>query len=339
MRAANASHAPHSASPLAIASALAAVYVIWGSTYLAIRFALEGGYPPLLMAGGRFLIAGGLMYAVLRWRKVAAPTPVQWRNVAFMGLLLLGFGNGMVCIAEQTVSSGLAAVAVASAPLWMGLFSAMRGEHPRRLEWIGLGIGFIGVLWLNAGSSLTATPVGLVALLIAPLAWSFGSIWSRGGDLPPCLELRGDHLDQVLQEVPWPSRPPAAADTADTIGEHATDATDATDAEDAKDNALPDAPDTDTTHLAFGVTLDQIDTLNRLIETITAHGDVVAATDLAEFADGTLSVVGHAIFDAACEVREVLDEVNAQRLGPAIGLPSRVREARAGYGPAGASLH
>ncbi|MHC9086367.1 drug/metabolite exporter YedA [Luteimonas sp. RIT-PG2_3] len=184
MRAANASHAPHSASPLAIASALAAVYVIWGSTYLAIRFALEGGYPPLLMAGGRFLIAGGLMYALLRWRKIAAPTPVQWRNVAFMGLLLLGFGNGMVCIAEQTVSSGLAAVAVASAPLWMGLFSAMRGEHPRRLEWIGLGIGFIGVLWLNAGSSLTATPVGLVALLIAPLAWSFGSIWSRGRDLP-----------------------------------------------------------------------------------------------------------------------------------------------------------
>ncbi len=151
----------------------------------------------------------------------------------------------------------------------------------------------------------------------------------RMGELTSCLELLGDHLDQVLQEVSWPPRS-AAADAADTIDEDATDET---------YSVSPDAPDTDNADLAFGVTLDQIDTLNRLIETITAHGDVVAAADMAEFADGTLSVVGHAIFDAAGEVREVLDEVNAQRLGPATGLPSRVREARAGYGPAGASLH
>ena len=179
-----ASVGPASASTLAVALALAAVYLIWGSTYLAIRFALEGGFPPLLMAGGRFVLAGGLMLAALRLRGVATPTRAQWRNCAFMGVLLLGLGNGMVCIAQQTVSSGLAAVAVASAPLWMGLFSTMRGDHPKRIEWIGLAIGFAGVLWLNAGSSLTATPVGLVALLIAPIAWSFGSIWSRGRDLP-----------------------------------------------------------------------------------------------------------------------------------------------------------
>lgn len=169
---------------LGIALALAAVYIIWGSTYLGIRFALEGGYPPLLMAGGRFLIAGIVMYAALRLRGMPAPTPAQWRNCALMGALLLGGGNGLVCIAEQTVSSGLAAVAVASAPLWIGLFSAMRGQRPGRMEWIGLGIGFVGVVWLNAGSSLTASPQGLVALLIAPLAWSFGSVWSRGRDLP-----------------------------------------------------------------------------------------------------------------------------------------------------------
>jgi drug/metabolite transporter (DMT)-like permease len=175
---------PVRASPLPIACALALVYVVWGSTYLAIRFALEGGWPPLLMAGARFLVAGVLMYAVLRWRGVPPPTHAQWRNVTVMAVLLLGFGNGMVCIAEQTVSSGLAAVAVASAPLWMGLFAAMRGQYPARLEWIGLGIGFLGVAWLNAGSSLTGTPVGLVALLIAPLAWAYGSIWSRGRDLP-----------------------------------------------------------------------------------------------------------------------------------------------------------
>ena len=176
---------PVRVSPLSVALALALLYVVWGSTYLGIRWALEGGWPPLLMAGSRFLVAGGLMYAVLRWRGVAAPTRAQWRNLVVMAVLLLGLGNGMVCIAEQSVSSGLAAVAVASAPLWMGLFAAMRGERPRRLEWIGLGIGFVGVLWLNAGSSLAATPVGLVALLIAPIAWSYGSIWSRGRDLPP----------------------------------------------------------------------------------------------------------------------------------------------------------
>ena len=184
MRSPPASVGPASASTLAIALAMAAVYLIWGSTYLAIRFALEGGWPPLLMAGLRFLFAGALLYAALRLRGVAAPTPAQWRSMAFMGALLLGLGNGMVCIAEQTVSSGLAAVAVASAPLWMGLFAAMRGAHPRRLEWIGLGIGFVGVLWLNAGSSLTASPTGLIALLVAPLAWAYGSIWSRGRDLP-----------------------------------------------------------------------------------------------------------------------------------------------------------
>jgi len=181
-----ASGLPHVAKvgALAVALALAAVYLIWGSTYLAIRFALEGGFPPLLMAGGRFLLAGGLMYGALRLRGVPPPTRPQWRNLAVMAALLLGLGNGMVCIAQQSVSSGLAAVAVASAPLWMGLFAAMRGQHPSRLEWVGLAVGFAGVLWLNAGGTLSASPQGLVALLIAPLAWSYGSIWSKGRDLP-----------------------------------------------------------------------------------------------------------------------------------------------------------
>ena len=171
-------------STAAIALALAAVYLIWGSTYLGIRFALEGGYPPLLMAGGRFLLAGSLMYLVLRKRGESAPTRGQWKNLAVMGLLMMGIGNGLVSIAEQWVSSGLAAVAVASTPLWMGLFSLMRGQRPSGLEWVGIGIGLVGVLWLNAGSTLSATPAGLVALLVATIAWAFGSIWSKGRDLP-----------------------------------------------------------------------------------------------------------------------------------------------------------
>jgi drug/metabolite transporter (DMT)-like permease len=170
------------ASRWAVPLALAAVYLIWGSTYLAIRFALEGGFPPFLLGGIRFALAGAVLYGVLRLRGMAPPTRAQWGNAAVMGVLLLLLGNGMVNLAEQSVSSGMAAVAVASAPLWMGIFAAMRGDRPTRLEWVGLAIGFLGVLWLNAGSSLTASPKGLVALLVASVAWSFGSIWSRGRD-------------------------------------------------------------------------------------------------------------------------------------------------------------
>ena len=177
--------APRPVSAFAIALALASVYLVWGSTYLGIRFALEGGWPPLLaVSGGRMLLAGGLMYAVLRWRGMAAPTRRQWPALAFMGLLMMLLGNGMVVLAEEQVSSGLAAIAIASMPLWMGLFGAMAGRHPSRGEWLGIGIGFLGVLWLNAGSSLSSAPSGLVMLLIAPIAWAFGSVWSRGRDLP-----------------------------------------------------------------------------------------------------------------------------------------------------------
>ncbi len=165
--------------------ALLLVYVVWGSTYLAIRFALEGGALPLTMVSGtRFVIAGTLLYAALRWRGVRPPTAAQWKNVAVMGGTLLLLGNGMVVLAERSVSSGLAATAVASVPLWMALFGAMRGQHASRGEWLGIVVGFLGVVWLNAGSSLTASPTGLVLLLVAPIGWAFGSVWSRGRDLP-----------------------------------------------------------------------------------------------------------------------------------------------------------
>ena len=176
--------------------ALLLVYVVWGSTYLGIRLALEGGALPLTMvSGGRFIIAGTLMYAVLRWRGSPAPTRRQWRNLAIMGLTMLVLGNGMVVLAERTVSSGLAATAVASVPLWMALFGAMRGTHASRGEWLGIAIGFLGVVWLNAGSSLTASPQGLILLLIAPIGWAFGSVWARGLDLPnPFMTAAGQML-------------------------------------------------------------------------------------------------------------------------------------------------
>lgn len=177
--------ASSSPSPLAVLTALLAVYVVWGSTYLGIRIALDHGMPPLLVISGlRFAVAGALMFAVLRLKGVAAPTRAQWKTLAVMGALLLGLGNGLVVLAETTVSSGLAAVAVASMPVWTAVFGMLRGQRATRAEWLGIVLGFAGVVWLNAGGTLTGSPTGLLYLLLSPLAWAFGSVWSRGRDLP-----------------------------------------------------------------------------------------------------------------------------------------------------------
>ena len=188
---------PAAPRPGAVALALLLVYVVWGSTYLAIAKALQGGVLPLTsVSGARFIVAGGLMYGVLRVvRRMPRPTLRQWRNLMIMGFTMLLLGNGMVVLAEREVSSGLAATAVASVPLWMALFSAVRGQNASRGEWLGIAIGFLGVVWLNAGSSLTASPTGLVLLLIAPVGWAFGSVWVRGQDLPgPFMTAAGQML-------------------------------------------------------------------------------------------------------------------------------------------------
>ncbi|HEX5305337.1 MAG TPA: EamA family transporter, partial [Dyella sp.] len=146
--------------------ALLALYVIWGSTYLGIRYALES-YPPFLLAGVRFLGAGVLLFGFLRLRGFAGPTARQWRNAAFSGVLLLGFGNGLVCFAEQRVSSGIAAVAVASMPLFAALFAGMYGQWSTRRETVGLLIGFAGVIVLNLGAGLSGSRIGALALITA----------------------------------------------------------------------------------------------------------------------------------------------------------------------------
>lgn len=163
--------------------ALFALYIIWGSTYLGIRYALES-YPPFLLAGIRFLVAGVLLFGFLRLRGTAAPTALQWRNAAVTGVLLLGFGNGLVCFAEQSVSSGVAAVAVASVPLFAALFSGMYGQWPSGREALGLVIGFAGVVVLNLGSSLSGSRLGAIVLIVAAASWAFGSIWSKRQDMP-----------------------------------------------------------------------------------------------------------------------------------------------------------
>jgi drug/metabolite transporter (DMT)-like permease len=166
-----------------VALSLLGVYLIWGSTYLAIRIALAD-FPPFLMGAIRFLAAGLLMYAVLRWRGIPAPTRQQWFNCAVTGTLLLGFGNGLVCFAEQTVASGLAAVVVASMPLFAALAAGFYGQWPTRIEALGLIVGFAGVVVLNFGGDLRGSPLGALALLVAAATWAFGSVWSRRRNMP-----------------------------------------------------------------------------------------------------------------------------------------------------------
>jgi len=185
---------PSRANPLAVGLALAAVYVLWGSTYLAIRFALPG-YPPFLLGAIRMFLAGALMYVVLRRRGVPAPTRRQWRALTLLSVFMVLLSNGLVNLAETQVGSGLAAIAVASMPLFAGVFAMLRGRHPSKVEWLGLVIGFLGVIWLNAGSALSGSPLGFVCLVVAPLAWAWGSVWSRELDLPePFMAASGQML-------------------------------------------------------------------------------------------------------------------------------------------------
>ncbi len=170
-------------APILPLLALLTVYLVWGSTYLAIRFALQG-YPPLYFPALRFLLAGGILYLILRLRGRAAPTLRQWRNAAVIGFLLLDVGNGGVVMAERSVGSALAATAVATVPLWTALFGGILGQWPQRMQWLGLAIGFAGIVVLNLGGDFAANPAAAVLLIVSAATWAFGSMWSRRLDLP-----------------------------------------------------------------------------------------------------------------------------------------------------------
>ncbi|MCU1759381.1 drug/metabolite exporter YedA [Pseudomonas sp. 14P_8.1_Bac3] len=170
--------------PLPLIAAFFALYVIWGSTYLVIRIGIEY-WPPLLLAGIRFVIAGTLMYAFLRWRGAPAPTWAQWKAAGIIGILLLSCGNGAVSVAEHTgVASGVAALAVATVPLFTLLCGYFWGARNTRLEWAGIVLGLIGIGMLNLGSNLQSSPLGAMLLVFAAAVWAFGSVWSKHLPLP-----------------------------------------------------------------------------------------------------------------------------------------------------------
>ena len=179
-------------------AAFAAVYVIWGSTYLAIRLLMET-LPGFSMVGLRFVVAGALLFAWARWRGAARPTAAQWRSASIVGTLLLFVGTGAVVWATQFVESGLVALLVATQPLWVAVlmslmpFARRAGEaRPSVFTYGALLVGFAGAAVLAAPgqgeiSGLTGGGVhlpSLLAITIGCLSWSWGSLWARKADLP-----------------------------------------------------------------------------------------------------------------------------------------------------------
>jgi drug/metabolite transporter (DMT)-like permease len=164
-------------SPLLVAC-LAATWLIWGSTYLAIKFALES-FPPFFQMGSRFLVAGLLLSAWLKLRGRPWPTLVQWRNALIVGTLLLVSGMGFTAYSEQTVASGLVVAYIAIIPIIVTAMSLPFGVKPTRLELAGMLVGVAGVLMLVRGQAFTASPAGLAAITIACVSWSLGSVLSQ----------------------------------------------------------------------------------------------------------------------------------------------------------------
>ncbi len=174
--------------PSRVIAAFAAVYLIWGSTYLAIRLAIET-IPPLLMAGVRFVVAGAVLlpFALLSGdRRRDRLTLAHWRSALVIGTLLLVGGNGGVTLAEQRVPSGVTALLVATVPLWIAAFAHLRGvQRLSRIGAAGLLAGFVGVgLLLRPGSVGGAPPLWMGLTLIAPLCWAAGSVYARGAVMP-----------------------------------------------------------------------------------------------------------------------------------------------------------
>jgi drug/metabolite transporter (DMT)-like permease len=174
------------ASPVKLVLAFACIYVVWGSTYLAIRLAVDT-LPPFLMAGVRFLLAGAFLYAVGVRQGLPRPTRRQWRNATIAGVPLFVIGNGGVTWAEQTVPSGLAALIVATLPAWLLLMDWARGGRrgPGLIEVVGIALGLGGVAVLVAPSAAGEIPLaGTAALTAAAIAWAAGSLFSRSAGLP-----------------------------------------------------------------------------------------------------------------------------------------------------------
>lgn len=168
---------------LLIVLALFCTYFIWGSTYLALKFGIES-FPPFLLVGVRFTVAGVILYLVMRYLGSPNPTKQQWLGASAVGILLPAFGNGTVTYVQQTVSSSVAALAIATAPIWMAIFSSIWGHKINAREWLGIAVGFVGIVLLNIGGSLHGDFVSAFLLIFAAASWSLGSVLGKHIAMP-----------------------------------------------------------------------------------------------------------------------------------------------------------
>ena len=172
------SPAPSLPMPPLLILCLAATWLVWGSTYLAIKYALLS-FPPFFQMGTRFLFAGVLLLVWMRWRGAPWPDRRQWRNALIVGTLMLGGGMGGTAMAEVTVGSGLVVAFIAVVPLLIAGLNLFWGVKPGRLEATGISVGLAGVLMLTQGAGFQSSPAGLAAIAIACITWSVGSVLSQ----------------------------------------------------------------------------------------------------------------------------------------------------------------
>ncbi len=197
------------ASRASVWAALGAVYLIWGSTYLAISFVVKT-MPPFASSGVRFIVAGAVLYAFRRLRRDPAPTRLEWRSAAIVGLLLLTGGNGGVVWAEQTVPSGLVALLIGTTPLFIVLLDYTRPwrlwgvetkfARPRPLALLGVALGFAGVALLVLGGNPVEgkiDPLGAAVVIFATLSWAIGSVYGRSAKLPAS-PLLGTGMEMII---------------------------------------------------------------------------------------------------------------------------------------------
>ena len=200
-----------------IIACLLAVYILWGTTYYAIKVAITG-FATFFFVGTRFVVAGGLLLLWQMLRGAPMPTLAQWRGAALIGCLLLLAGNGTVAMGEHWVSSGAAVALISSVPLTTAAWSCLFGERPARLEWLAMGVGTAGIAVMLLGHDLRASPLGVAVVLGGSMCWSLGTVLARRVDVPAgatgfgaemlCAGIAG-FLVSALAREPWtfPSAP------------------------------------------------------------------------------------------------------------------------------------
>jgi drug/metabolite transporter (DMT)-like permease len=198
-------------STAVIVACLLAVYILWGTTYYAIKVAITG-FATFFFVGTRFVVAGSVLLLWQRLRGAPMPTAAQWRGAALIGCLLLLAGNGTVAMGEQWVSSGAAVALVSSVPLTTAAWSCLFGDRPARLEWLAMAVGTAGVVVMLLGHDLQASRLGVAVVLGGSICWSLGTVLARRIEIPPgatgfgaemlCAGIAGFIVSALARE-PW----------------------------------------------------------------------------------------------------------------------------------------